>query len=111
MNTKRNIGVAIMVLLIAGCRPATVQTASEGAEIVSYMLKVQYADGRPVPFASVVVGDPQTAGGAFMPDKNGCVRVSLAEGEAVTVMTDGFPPVTIDRMKLDGNTTNLVTVK
>lgn len=105
------MGIVMLILVMAGCHPTATTTPSPEVETRTYSLQLRYADGRPVPYASVVMGDPKIAGGAFMPDSNGVVRVSLPDRERITVMTDGFPPIMIGSDELKDTATNVVTIK
>ena len=80
-------------------------------ELNTYVLKLEYEGGKPVPFASVVVGDPKVASESFSPDQNGIVRLGLGAQDKVTVSADGFPERTVRTPALKAGATNVVVVK
>jgi len=100
----------ILLALVAGCARQVQEPTALDIDAQTYTLHLRYEDGRPVPLASVVVGDPKTVGGAPCPDKNGVVKITTSSAEQVTVFVDGFPEKTIMAKRLKQTEANIITI-
>lgn len=99
--------IICVAVLLVGCRSEPKVAIDSDV----YVLRLDYAGGKPVPYASVVVGDPKIASGAFSPNQEGIVRLGLQPNDIVTVFVDGFPERLVKVRDLKTGEANVVVIE